>query len=85
LPKTGLHGRSIRDLLNARIAVGLIAAQTRRIPAILIRPGGNLWLNHQSVCFLLESLPPPEPVETGWREAPGVFREKNIAPDAIVV
>src|SRR6476619_7153536 len=26
----------------------------------LNRPLGVLWLNHQSVCFLLESLPPPD-------------------------
>jgi hypothetical protein len=48
-----------RDLING---VGLVDAQIRGVPAIL--PDlphhlANLWLNHQSACFLFESLAPP--------------------------
>ena len=56
LLENGPQGPSICDLING---LGLVDAQIRRVPAIL--PDlphhlANLWLNHQSACFLFESL-----------------------------
>ena len=49
LPKTGLHGRSIRDLING---VGLVDAQIRRIRAILTRssPPPRQSVAESSIC-----------------------------------
>ena len=60
------------------------------------RPRGNLWLNHQSVCFLLESLPPPIAVSfnfdgiramerSDWSLKPVVDEEVQTEGDAVEV
>jgi hypothetical protein len=61
IAENGLHVVSIGDLLINGSCVALIAAQTRRIPAIFIRSHAapRQFVAESSICFfLLESLPP---------------------------